>query len=72
MPTESAGSERTLAAAALPESWVSIAPTKPATKPGSRGSTSNGTERPLRSNTQNNRNMNSGISRDEEFYEKVQ
>ena len=43
---------------------------KSAIKPGSRGSNANGKEKSVRSNTQSNRNMNSDIPRDEEFYDK--
>jgi aquaporin related protein len=45
---------------------------KPAMKPGSQGSTTAGRERSARHNTKTNRNMNlnTGIPRDEEFYDK--
>lgn len=45
---------------------------KPAMKPGSRGSETAGAgkERSARHNTKTNRNMNAGIPRDEEFYDK--
>ena len=43
---------------------------KPVLKPGIRGTAATGKERSVRSNTQANRNMNSGIPRDEDFYDK--
>jgi aquaporin related protein len=43
---------------------------KSAIKPGGGGSMAAGKERSVRSNSSDNRNMNSGIPRDEDFYDK--
>jgi len=56
--------------ALFPGTDQSKVPMKPVLKPGSQGNASTGKERSLRSNTQTNRNINSRIPRDEEFYDK--
>jgi aquaporin related protein len=63
MESESSASERTLGG----NVGTAI---KPAMKKGSAGSNVPGKERSVRSTTQNNRNMNSGIPRNEEFCDK--
>lgn len=64
MDSGSSGSERTLGANGSPQMTM-----KPAMKKGVVGSNV-GKERSVRSNTINNRNMHSGIPRDEEFFDK--
>jgi hypothetical protein len=61
----SSASERTLGGVGQQQTAM-----KPAVKKGSAGSNVPAKERSVKSNTQNNRNMNSGIPRGEEFFEK--
>jgi aquaporin related protein len=78
-PTHSVGgdSDRTLASAVGSPSSQGTAVHKSAIKPGSRGSNAHGNgnghsgERSVRSDT-SNRNMNSGMPHDEEFYDDKQ